>query len=115
VDIAPRVNEEAGVHAALGRYQDAYERLDAAAAKRIWPGVDERALSKAFANLESQSITFDDCRTVVGSTSATASCRGTATYVARLGNRNSQTQNRQWTFTLRKDGSAWELENVQVR
>jgi len=111
----PRTDEEAGIRAALGKYRDAYERLDAGAAKRIWSAVDERALSKAFANLESQSLSFDECRTVVGSTSALASCSGSVTYVGRFGSRNSQTQNRQWTFKLNKVGEAWALSNVEVR
>jgi hypothetical protein len=109
------VDEESGIRAALGKYRDAYERLDAAAAKRVWPAVDERALSKAFANLESQSLTFDDCRTSVNAASAVASCRGTVTYIGRLGSRNSQTQNREWTFRLQKEGDAWAVQNVQVR
>ena len=110
----PRVDEDAAVRAVLGRYRDAYDRLDADAAKRVWPGVDARALSRAFASLESQSITFDECRTTVMGVIATAACRGSATYVGRLGNRNSQTQNRQWTFTLQKDGSDWTVQRVQV-
>ena len=112
---AERVDEEAGIRAALGKYRDAYERLDAAAAKRIWSAVDERALSKAFAGLESQSLTFDDCRTSVNAASAVASCRGTVTYIGRLGSRNSQTQNREWTFKLQKEGDGWAVQNVQVR
>jgi hypothetical protein len=112
---ADRVDEEAGIRAALGKYRDAYEQLDAAAAKRVWSSVDERALSKAFANLESQSVTFDDCRTSVNAASAEASCRGTVTYIGRLGSRNSQTQKRQWTFKLHKEGDAWAVQNVQVR
>jgi hypothetical protein len=99
----------------LGRYQAAYENLDAAAAKQVWPGVDERALSKAFANLESQSFEFGDCRTTVTFATAVARCSGSATYVGRFGSRNRQTQNRQWTFRLRKEGSAWEMQDVQVR
>src|SRR5207253_1932291 len=55
---APRVDEDARIRAALGKYREAYERLDAGAAKRVWSAVDERALSKAFANLESQSVSF---------------------------------------------------------
>jgi hypothetical protein len=110
-----RVDEEAAIRATLGRYRDAYEHLDAGAAKRVWPGVDERALSKAFSNLESQSITFNDCRTTLGTGSAIAFCRGTATYVGRFGSRNGQTQDRQWAFSFRKDGNAWTIESVQVR
>jgi hypothetical protein len=109
------VNEDTAIRAALGSYQRAYENLDAAAAKRVWQGVDERALSKAFANLESQSLEFDDCRTTVTAPVAVARCRGSATYVGRFGSRNSQTQSREWTFRLRNEGSGWQVENVQVR
>jgi hypothetical protein len=109
-----RVDDDAAVHVVLDRYREAYEHLDAAAAKRVWRGVDERALSKAFADLESQSITFDECKTVFASPTALAFCRGKATYVGRVGSR-SQTQARQWTFSLRKEGSGWQVENVRVR
>jgi len=111
----PRVDEDGAVRATLGRYRDAYQRLDAAAAKQVWPGVDERALSRAFANLESQSITFDDCKTTVSGAAASASCRGTATYIGRLGSRNTLTERREWTFKLQKAGNAWEVQSVQVR
>ena len=111
----PRVDEEGAIRATLGQYRDAYERLDASAAKRVWPGVDERALSRAFANLESQSITFDNCKTTVSGAAAVASCRGTATFIGRIGSRNSQTQSREWTFKLQKAGSGWEVQSVQVR
>jgi hypothetical protein len=109
------VDDDGAVRAVLGRYLDAYERLDADAAKRVWPGVDEKALSRAFASLESQSITFADCRTNIMGATATAACSGTATYAARVGNRTSRTQAREWMFTLHKDGSGWIVQRVQVR
>jgi len=58
---------------------------------------------------------FDDCRTTVTFSAAVASCKGTVTYIGRLGSRNSQVQNRQWTFNLRKEGEAWSVRKVEVR
>ena len=49
------------VRAVLARYASAYERLDASAVKDIWPTVDERALARAFSDLDAQSIVFDAC------------------------------------------------------
>src|SRR4029079_5102736 len=112
---APRVDEVTGIRATLGRYQAAYNHLDAGAAKAVWPSVDERALSRAFSSLESQSIVFDDCQMNVVVTRAVASCRGKATYRGRVGNRHGQVQTREWTFRLHKDGVEWKVDQVVVR
>jgi hypothetical protein len=48
------VDEHAAVRATLGRYESAYSDLNTAAAHAVWPGVDERALARAFDSLSSQ-------------------------------------------------------------
>jgi hypothetical protein len=108
-------HDEVAIRGVLAEYQGAYTRLDARAAKEIWPRVDERALSRAFSNLESQEITFESCRTMIGSDTARATCNGKAMYVGRLGNRRVRAENRSWTFSLRKEQSGWKLEDVTVR
>jgi len=55
------VNVEQDVRKVIERYRDAYERLDAAAARAVWPGVDEAALTRAFDGLTSQRIEFERC------------------------------------------------------
>jgi hypothetical protein len=96
-------------------YRAAYERLDARLAKQVWPGVDEGALARAFDGLESQTVTFETCNLTVSDARAVASCRGTATYVTRLGRRSSRTESRQWTFLLEKSAERWVIGAVQIR
>jgi hypothetical protein len=103
------------VQAVLARYASAYERLDASAVKDVWPTVDERALARAFNDLDSQSIVFDACDLTIAGTRATASCRGTARFTTSVGKRSNVMQTRQWTFLLEQSPERWEIQQVQVR
>jgi hypothetical protein len=107
--------DEGAIRGVLAHYQSAYERLDAGAAKAVWPSLDERALSRAFDGLVSQDVQFDACNVSLAGVRATASCTGEARYVRRVGNRNAQAERRQWTFFLAKNGAAWQIASVQVR
>ncbi len=107
-------NEQSAILATIGRYQSAYENLDATAAKEVWPSVNERALAKAFAELQSQSLTLDPCRIDVTGTRARASCTGDARYVGRVG-KTSHRQRRDWTFVLQKSNDNWQIDAVQSR
>ena len=98
----------------LGQYREAYERLDVRGARAVWPGVNERALARAFAGLESQGLVFDRCDVNVGDDSATAVCNGTARYVPKVGSKEPQVEPRRWTFSLRKSANGWEIENVET-
>ena len=118
VNIAPArtivvVDETPAIQDVIRRYESAYERLDAAAAKRIWPSLDERALAKAFAGLASQTISLQPCHVDVTSSSAVALCNGYATYVGRVGNKAGQIQRRTWRFQLLKLGESWQIGSVQ--
>jgi hypothetical protein len=111
---AVAVADEAAIERALRQYKDAYERLDAKAASAVWPTVDQRALSRAFAGLASQSLDFRGCEVVMraGASTATASCSGTAEYVRKVGDARVRVEPRQWTFTLNKTQGAWRIEAV---
>ena len=61
----PVARDEDEVRSILSRYRSAYDRLDATAAKDIWPSVNERALARAFEGLESQEVEFSSCRLAV--------------------------------------------------
>ena len=117
VNIAPvrtvSVDETSAIQNVIRRYESAYERLDAAAAKEIWPSLDERALANAFAGLSSQTLTLQPCRVDVTSSSAVALCSGYATYVGRVGNKAGQIQRRIWRFQLQKSGEIWQIGSVQ--
>ncbi|MBW8884788.1 MAG: hypothetical protein JF612_08440 [Planctomycetia bacterium] len=108
------MSDEPAVRNVLAEFQAAYERLDAAAAKELWPAVDERALGRAFSNLESQTVSFDSCRIHMGASSALAYCSGPATYVGRTGNK-TQSKRLDWTFALEKAPNGWQIQTVQTR
>lgn len=97
----------------IRRYEAAYERLDASAAKEIWPSLDERALARAFSGLASQTLTLEPCNIDVTGSSAVASCHGFATYKGRVGNKMGQVQRRDWTFVLHKATDDWQIRSVR--
>ena len=110
--IAPPPQDETRVAAVLNEYARAYGRLDVGAAREVWPSVDQRALARAFDNLASQSVAFDNCAIDVQGTTANASCRGRASYVGKVGSREPRIEPRTWRFELRRDGEAWKIENA---
>ena len=112
---SPRV-DETRVAQVLNQYVRAYGQLDASAARAIWPSVDERALARAFAGLQSQALLFDDCNVDVRGAIATASCHGRASYVGKIGNREPRTEQREWTFELRRGSDdAWKIERAKAQ
>jgi len=111
--ISPR--EESRVEEVLRRYARAYGALDASAAAAVWPTVDEKALARAFKDLSSQNVSFDDCEIDIRGAVANASCRGQASYVGKVGSREPRTESRTWRFELRRDGEAWKIENAEAR
>ena len=108
--------DEPAVRAVLQQYGSAYTRLDARAARVVWPSVDGRALARAFEALESQQVVFERCDVFVQGSEARAACRGSATYVPRVGDRRPRTEPRQWTFRLEKAADAnWRIASADIR
>jgi hypothetical protein len=105
----------AEIEKVLQQYQLAYGRLDASGAKAIWPAVDERALSRAFEGLDSQSVKFDRCTVYISSPDADAACAGVVTYVTKVGSREPRSERRRWTFRLRKTGDSWTIIRAEAR
>ena len=99
----------------LKRFQAAYQELDAAAAKRVWPTVDQRVLQRAFENLSSQDIAFARCDLSVTGPEADAECRGTTTYVPRVGNKEPRTVDREWSFRLKKEKDRWTITRAESK
>jgi hypothetical protein len=108
-------DQQVRVQEVLRRYARAYGQLDASAARAVWPSVDERALARAFQNLSSQQVSFDDCEIDIRGAIANASCRGQASYAPKIGKREQRTEPRTWRFELHRDGDAWTIENVDMR
>jgi len=110
----PAVRDETVVLSVLQRYESAYSNLDAAAASAVWPGVDRGALARAFNGLASQRVSLGDCDISVNGPSARATCSGSATWRPKVGG-GSHTENRRWSFELRKAGENWKIEKAVIR
>jgi hypothetical protein len=106
--------DEFAVRRALHSYEAAYEGLDVAAAADIWPTVDRRALSRAFAALKSQGLEFKSCAITIQDANATAYCRGTLEYVRKVGNPTPLSAEQQWVFRMRRAGGAWKIDDVSA-
>jgi hypothetical protein len=113
-DVDPAVENASRIRAVLSRYEAAYTGLDAAAARAVWPAVDERALARAFNNLASQRISLDQCDVSVTGASARAQCQGSASWVPKVGG-GGRTEARQWTFDLRQAGGGWQIVRAEAR
>jgi hypothetical protein len=111
---SPGNDDENLVKQTLQRYRHAYEGLDARSAHAVWPSVDQAALARAFGGLTSQSITFDRCDVRLSGALANATCRGTARYVPKIGNREPRVEPRVWSFALRKDGGEWKIDSARA-
>lgn len=105
---------EPRIRAVLSAYESAFGSLDASAAREVWPSVDERALSRAFDGLASQSISLGGCAITVQSVSAIARCTGSATWVPKVGG-GERTEPRRWEFALEQSGGTWQIVRANVR
>lgn len=112
---ANRPADEQRIYATLKQYEHAYERLDANAARAVWPSVDTRGLARAFGGLKTQELEFARCDLAVQTAEATAVCGGRATYVPRVGNQQRHTESREWTFRLKKVDQSWMIVKAEAR
>ena len=113
-ELVPGADDELPVQRALRRYRVAYDGLDARSAQSVWPSVNQAALARAFDGLESQTLTFENCDVQLSGETATAKCHGNMRYVPKIGSREPRTEPRVWSFTLRKSGSDWQIDNARV-
>ena len=99
----------------LNRYRAAFNDLDVEAARSVWPAADIKGLGRAFDGLLEQQLSFDDCAITLRGDRAVANCRGTATYVPKVGRRNPRVETRQWHFEVQRYASGWLIESVAAR
>ncbi|HVQ41571.1 MAG TPA: hypothetical protein VMS54_05185 [Vicinamibacterales bacterium] len=111
---SPEARDKAAVDSLLERYRLAFSTLNSGVSD-FWPGVNSRALDKAFNDLDQQRFEFDQCRVQLNGAQADATCTGTATFVQKVGNKTPRTQPRQWSFRLVRAGNRWIIDSVQVR
>ena len=112
---APAPSQEPAVRSVLDRYASAYSALDVDAAQRVWPGVNRGALARAFDSLESQHVSFNDCRIDVAGGTASALCSGTTSWSPKVGGGGSRTETRNWTFELARGNAGWEIVSARVQ
>jgi hypothetical protein len=107
-------DQSAAIRAALNRYEAAYNRLDVASARSVWPSLDQHALSRAFESLASQRVSLGNCSVIVTGTAARADCSGTAAWTPKVGG-SERKSSRKWTFDLTESDGAWRIVRVQAR
>jgi hypothetical protein len=96
-------------------YARAYERMDVRAAKAIRPSLDERALQKAFQQLDGQQLQLAGCGVSISGSDANARCRSNATYRPKVGSRVVHLTEREWTFNLSRGESGWQIVNTRIQ
>jgi hypothetical protein len=107
--------QEEIVRGVLRDYTRAFEHLDVQAAKAIWPSVDDRALRRAFQQLDGQQLRFASCGVSVSDRDANARCQGDATYRPKVGSRVLRLTQREWTFSLARDNDRWQIVNATLQ
>jgi hypothetical protein len=109
------IPDSVAVRTALDRYRRGFNELDSSEVKAIWPDVDQKDLSRAFSQLSRQLFVFDTCKVDVKGVLATASCRGRAQYVPKVGNKSPRVELREWTFLLQKGPDDWWIRTVDSK
>ena len=106
--------DEQRVRAVLAQFEAAYSSLNAAAARAVWPSVDERSLARAFASLESQRVSLGACAVRVMGAVARADCNGTTSWTPKIGG-GGRTEPRRWSFDLQSANGAWRIVRAEAR
>ncbi len=107
--------QEETVRRVLQDYRRAYEELDVRAAKALWPSVDERALERAFRQIQTQQVRLGDCGVSVSGQGANARCQVDATYRPKIGSRVVRLPAGLWTFNLARDNDRWQIVNASLQ
>ncbi|MGH9372703.1 MAG: hypothetical protein ACRD15_14345 [Vicinamibacterales bacterium] len=96
-------------------YTRAYERMDVRAAKALWPSLDDRALQRAFEQLDAQQLRFPSCGVSITGQGANARCKGDATYRPKVGTRVLRLTERVWTFNLSRSDDGWQIVDARIQ
>jgi hypothetical protein len=108
-------NDRSSIERLLEAYRVAYDKLDASSAAAVWPGVDTRALNRAFQALAEQDVSFDSCNLDIGGANANARCVGEIRYVGRVGDQSPQVRRLSWSFELERVSDRWQIAQVAAR
>jgi len=107
----PAAEERSGIQATLDMYAGGYSKLDAAAIKRVYPGIDEERLQRSFGVYRSQQVQVRvEQVQMTGPTTADVTTLQTTTASMQVGGTHRDT--RRIMFRLeRRDGSWIILEH----
>ena len=100
----------------LASVSQSYRALDAASLTAVWPGADTAGLSRAFADLKYQTLSFDHCAVrPSGGTSAVASCDVSIAAAPKAGDPALERRHESWTLLLDRTGGRWTITGASVR
>jgi hypothetical protein len=100
----------------LASVSQSYRALDAASLTAVWPGADTARLSRAFADLKYQAVSFDHCVVrPTGSATAVASCDALIAAASKAGDEALQRRRESWTLVLDRSGERWTITGASVR
>lgn len=106
-------SQEDVVRGLITQYQQAMEKLDVQALRAVWPRVDQRALTRAFAQLERQQIDFAQCWISLAGERATANCTGNVEFVPKVGSGTPRSEGRDWEFAFARADERWHIDRVE--
>ena len=112
---AERAVQIAAVQGVLDRYRLALSTLSVEGLGTVWRTVDTKALARAFAQLEKQTVEFDACQIDINGEAAEASCSGRTSFVPKVGSKSPRVDSRRWTFQLARVRDGWVIDRVDSR
>jgi hypothetical protein len=107
--------ETAAIKHVLDRYRQAFDTLNVGPIEAYWPSINARVLTRAFSQLESQTVTFDSCAFDIDRDQASATCSGRARFTTKVGARTPHVESRRWTFRLARMSDRWVILSVESR
>jgi hypothetical protein len=111
----PTIRErQAQIQSIVNRYRDAYNSMDANAAKAVWPSVNAKQLGDSFARLEKLEYQFQPCTIFFDTGKARATCEGRVRSVAKSDKREVSVPAR-WEFTLKEVNREWAIDSVVAK
>ena len=94
------------VRMVIETYAEAYSRLDAASVKRVFPSINERALSQSFSGMKSMLVhVLDEQFQSLTDSEAIVTCTWDVNFVPKVG--VQQHDARKITIRLQKANNAW--------
>ena len=107
--------ETAAIKLVLNRYRQAFDTLSVAPVEAYWPSINAKGLTRAFAQLDSQTVTFDSCEFDIDRDQAAATCIGRTKFTTKVGSRTPHVESRRWAFRLVRMSDRWVILSVDSR